>query len=72
VTNKTEKIKKVKINKKMTIGEAFSKNPEVARVLAESGLLCGCCPMAMKETLEQGAKLHNLNIDKIISEINRD
>ncbi len=60
---------KNKINKKMTFGELFKANTKAAQKLAEKGLFCGGCPMAMMETIEQGALVHGLDADELIKEL---
>ena len=65
---KTKKAKK--INKKMTFAEMINANPKAAEKLAEKGMFCGGCPMAMMETIEQGAKAHNIDADELIRELN--
>jgi len=59
-----------KFNKDMTFYEALQTHPEVARVLGEFNLGCIGCMGAMQETLEQGAKIHGLNVDDILAALN--
>ncbi len=72
--NKT-KSKKAKteqeINKKMSFAEILEKKPEVASFLMERGMHCCGCPMAMQETLKQGALAHGLDADEIVKELNK-
>ena len=63
--------KKTEITKKMTFAEIIEKEPEMAMKLAEQGLFCGGCPMAQMETLEQGARAHGLDPDKLIKNITK-
>lgn len=63
--------KKDKINKKMSFAEIMDKKPEAASLLMENGMHCMGCPMAMQETLEQGALAHGLDPDKLEEEINK-
>ncbi|MEM4331085.1 MAG: DUF1858 domain-containing protein [Candidatus Pacearchaeota archaeon] len=65
-----KKNKKNKIRKDMTFGEAISLNPKAAEIFYKKGMMCGCCPMAMMETIEQGAKLHKVNLNKLLKELN--
>lgn len=60
-----------KITKDMTFAELMAKNKDAAKKLADQGLFCGGCPMAQFETIENGAKAHNVDIDKLIEELNR-
>ncbi len=72
IVNVNKKSPKTKeITKNMTFGEAISKNPAAARILAEEGMFCGGCPMAMMETIEQGAMAHGVEVDKLIKKINK-
>lgn len=61
-----------KIDKKMTFAQAIDKNPKIAVELANKGMFCCGCPMAMQETLEQGAEAHGMNIDELIKELNKE
>jgi hybrid cluster-associated redox disulfide protein len=65
-----EKTKK-EILPETTFGEAISMNPKAAKVLAEEEMFCGCCPMAMMETIEQGAKAHGKDISKLLKKLNK-
>ena len=70
--NATVKMKnKKKIAKDMTFMELLKENPKAAELLAEKGMFCGGCPMAMMETLEQGALAHGFNADEIVKEIEK-
>lgn len=60
-----------KITPKMTFGEAISINPKAAKILFKHGMLCGSCPMAMLETIEQGAKIHKVDLKKLLKELNK-
>jgi hybrid cluster-associated redox disulfide protein len=62
---------KNKITKKMGFSEILGKYPEAAEILFESGMHCIGCPMAMQETLEQGALAHGIDPDEIIMKINK-
>ena len=62
--------KKNTITKEMTFVELIETNPKAAKSLAEKGLFCGGCPMAQFETIEQGAIMHGVNVDKLIKELN--
>lgn len=60
-----------KINKKISFAELLEKHPESAEVLMESGMHCIGCPMAMQETLEEGALAHGLDVEEIVEKINK-
>jgi|TARA_B100001971_G_C18163325_1_gene522717 hybrid cluster-associated redox disulfide protein len=55
----------VKITKNMLLSEVVEKYPEVAMVLRGYGLYCVGCDVANIETIEQGAKAHNLDNEEI-------
>jgi hybrid cluster-associated redox disulfide protein len=60
-----------KINKDMTFAELIQESPKAARKLAEKGMFCGGCPMAMMETIEQGAIAHGFDPKKLIKELQK-
>ena len=62
---------KKKITKEMTFGELFEVAPKATEKLAELGLFCGGCPMAQLETIEQGARAHGLEPDKLVNMLNK-
>ena len=60
------------ITKTMTFGELLSEYPQAGRVLAEKGLHCIGCHIAVSESVEDGARVHGLSdaeIDAMIEEI---
>jgi hybrid cluster-associated redox disulfide protein len=61
---------KKKITKDMTFAELIESDPKAAMKLAEQGLFCGGCPMAQFETIEDGARAHGVNVEKLIKELN--
>lgn len=61
-----------KITKEMTFAELIEANPKAARKLAEKGMMCGGCPMAQMETIEQGALGHGVNPDELVKELNQE
>jgi hybrid cluster-associated redox disulfide protein len=62
----------MKITKDMTFAELIEINPRVAQKLAERGLFCGGCPMAQFETIEEGAKMHGIDVNRLIKELNKE
>jgi hybrid cluster-associated redox disulfide protein len=62
---------KKKITKDMTFAELIEKDKNAAAKLADRGLFCGGCPMAQFETIENGAKAHGVDVDKLIKELNK-
>ena len=63
---------KKKITKDMTFAELMVKDKNAAEKLADRGLFCGGCPMAQFETIENGAKAHGVDVDKLVEELNSD
>jgi hybrid cluster-associated redox disulfide protein len=61
-----------KINKDMTFAELIKLNKNAAKKLADRGLFCGGCPMAQFETIEDGARAHGVDVDKLIKELNNE
>jgi len=59
-----------KITKKMSFSEIMEKFPKAIEIFMEKGMHCIGCPMAMQETLEDGAKAHGLDVDKLVKELN--
>lgn len=59
----------MKITKDMTIAEAL-RYPGVGEVLAKYGVSCFMCPMMSMERIEDIAKIHGIDIDKLLKELN--
>jgi hybrid cluster-associated redox disulfide protein len=59
--NKTE----IKITKEMNLGEVVFKYPEAAEVLTDYGLSCVGCFASSFDTIEQGAKIHELSDEEL-------
>jgi len=60
-----------KIHKKMTFHELIETDRNAAMKLAEKGMFCCGCPMAMTETLEQGAVAHGIDAEDLVRELNK-
>ncbi len=57
----------------MNLGEVVFKYPEAAEVLTDYGLSCVGCFASSFDTIEQGAKIHQLDdeeLDEMIERIN--
>jgi len=61
----------MKITKKMSIMEIVSKYPDTADVFMRHGLHCIGCAAASFETLEDGAKAHRIDVDKLLKDLNK-
>ena len=59
----------MKITKDTTIAEAL-KYPGVAEILAKYGVACFGCPMMSLERIEDIARIHGVDIDNLLKELN--
>ncbi len=55
----------------MTIGEVIKKYPKAVFVFIDYGLHCVGCPMAQNDTVEGAAKLHRLDLKKLLHDLNK-
>ncbi len=68
--NKAEK--KEVITKNMTFHEIITRFPETGQVFMKHNMFCAMgCPMAMEETLEEGALAHGIEIHELLKELNQ-
>jgi len=61
------------IKKTDTLGELMEKHPEVAPILAQSGLHCIGCHVSAYESLQEGCKAHGMNeaqISELVAKAN--
>lgn len=65
------KEKIIKITKETTISEAVKKHPKTAFVFMDYGLHCVGCPMASDETIEEASKLHQIDLAKLLKDLNK-
>jgi len=63
--------KQGKISKKMSFAEVLENYPETADVFMQEGMHCIGCPMAMSETIEDGAAAHGIDADKLVEKLNK-
>lgn len=59
-----------KITKEMNIVEIVKNYPETLEVFAKYGLGCVGCAAARFENLEAGAKVHGIDVDTFVEELN--
>ncbi len=64
-------VKKKEITKDMTFAEAIKLHPKSVEVFLKHGMTCVGCPMAIQETIEQGALAHGIEPKKLIEELNK-
>lgn len=63
--------KEIIITKNMNLGEVVFKYPEAAEVLTDYGLSCVGCFASSFDTIEQGAKIHQLSDEELEEMIDR-
>ena len=55
------------IEPKMTIAEILRQKPEAARVLQQFGMHCIGCAVAAGESLEDAARVHGIELQKLLT-----
>ncbi len=55
----------------MTISEVIEKYPKTTSVFMDWGLHCVGCLMAEPETIEEAAKLHQIDLKKFLEDLNK-
>ena len=58
------------INKKFTISQVLNKYPETKEVFEENGMHCLGCPTATRESIEQAAGVHGLDLEGLMTSLN--
>lgn len=61
---------KEKINKEMKIDEVLKKYPETVEVFVKNGFHCIGCAVVSLESIEDGARVHGIDTDKLVEELN--
>lgn len=59
------------ITRDMKIAEIISKHPQTIAVFREFGLDCLECQIADFEEVEHGAGVHNVDIDRLLTALNK-
>lgn len=59
------------VTKDMTINQILNYNQDIAPILLQAGMHCLGCPSAQAETLAQACNAHNIDCEKILSDINK-
>lgn len=57
-------------SEKMGIQEALRMHPGVKDVLEQYGMLCGDCMASPLDSLVEGAKIHEVDINEVLQELN--
>lgn len=63
-------VEKGKITKDMTIAEVLEICPRAVEILNAHGMGCFACMAAEAETIEQGALMHNMDVQEILDKLN--
>jgi len=58
------------VNKEMIIREVLALDPGTARIMMQFGLHCMGCPHASRESLEDAAVTHALDVDALVEALN--
>jgi len=61
----------MEINKDTKIEKIIQSYPKAIKVFEKYNFHCINCPAARLETIEQGAMVHNIDIDELIKELNK-
>ncbi len=61
----------MKINKEMSITEILKTYPQTAAVFQKFNLGCIGCVAASFETLEDGLRAHQLDLEEVLKELNQ-
>ncbi|MCK8817244.1 DUF1858 domain-containing protein [Natroniella sulfidigena] len=61
----------MKIKKDEIISKVLQKHPETAEVFQEFGMHCLGCPTATGESIEQAAQVHGLDLEELMSALNK-
>lgn len=58
------------ITKEMSLFDVLQKYPEAREVFKKHGMHCVDCMGSRQETVEAGAKMHGINLDILLKELN--
>lgn len=59
------------ITKDTQIIDALQMHPDIAQVFTAYGMGCIGCMGIMMETIENGAKMHNIPLEKLLADLNQ-
>tara|TARA_Y100000310_G_scaffold265358_1_gene276360 strand:+ start:608 stop:805 length:198 start_codon:yes stop_codon:yes gene_type:complete len=59
------------ITKDSKIAEVIEKYPDTVEVFVEAGFHCMGCAMAALETIEDGCKVHGIDVDEFVEKLNK-
>lgn len=61
----------MKITKEMTITDVVRQYPESVEVFMKHGMGCLGCAASHFENVDQGARAHGIDVDKLIEDLNK-
>ena len=61
---------KKRITKEMFIQDIINEHPETIQIFRDHNLECMCCQIAEFEDLGHGARVHHLDAEKLVEELN--
>lgn len=64
-------MKNVRFSRDMTILEALQAHPLSREVFLRYGMTCVSCMGAQMESIEVGARIHEIDVDELVDELNR-
>ena len=59
------------VSKDMNIGHVVQKYPKLVNVFLQHGLMCVGYHAAQFENIEQGAKAHGIDVDRLMADLNK-
>ena len=59
------------IGKDMLIADVIRQYPQTERVFIEYAMGCAGCMGSMGETIEGGARMHSIDVDRLLEQLNR-
>ena len=62
----------MKITEDMMVFQVLDLNENLKTVLQDHGMSCVGCPGAMQETLKEAAEGHDIDIDALLEDLNRE
>jgi hydroxylamine reductase len=60
-----------KITKDNSLGEVLRKHPKTLLVFMDYGLNCAGCPLSQSETIKEAAEAHQLDLAKLLEDLNK-
>jgi hybrid cluster-associated redox disulfide protein len=61
----------MRFSKDMSIEDALMAHPKAVDILMKYGMGCSGCMVSSVESIENGAYMHNVDVEELISELNR-